>query len=157
MKDEELQEVLNSVMIPKTKGETSIQPVNHSPSTKWPTMYSGNSYFYDTDMLRTLAVDVDNGTKDSDVYMFSWWHTDNRYSISKIEYLDNSTSDFDSEQKFFILGSFHESEEQQFQNSCVNDKIMISWSTEQLLKKVMLSMCKIYDELYIDYHNGAAK
>lgn len=146
LNDDVIQMMLKQVMIPNSVSDVRIEPVAdiYKSSTVWPTMHIGNTYFYSTDMLKTLAIEDENNT----TFMFTWWDRDifnTRFSVSEIESMENEN--YTGTYKY-ISSNFSNSEEEHFQLSCTTGT-KLSFSTETLIKEILTTLSKTYDEAFL--------
>ena len=138
---------LSSIVVPTSVDSIRLDPSSSSacePYPKYPTMYINSSvYTYSTDKNCSVVIDIDEAWS----YVYSWWFHENKFTITVVGGFDQTDEDsyFDKGSNTQVHGMFSTSEEEHFQQSCIN-KSVLEWETEVLFKHKCTELISLYEK-----------
>lgn len=103
-----------------------------------------NSYFYCTEMMAFLSLDLNEEVS----YNFSmWFEKSKRFAVSLVNVSELYSEDTVNLRDTIRFGNFHETEEEHFQNECLNGT-PLSWEMENILQTKLNDLTKFYQDVY---------
>jgi len=146
---------LSSLALPTAIEQIKFDPPSKSSSRDFnliPTMYLLNAalttHFYTTETNCCLSIDINEDV----TYMASWWFANNKFVITFIDNNELFSDDTINIRDSVRIGNFFKTEEEHFQNDCLNGSVL-AWDIGELLKEKCATLIDFYQDAKAELFN----